>query len=260
MHRVFVEGLPEPGSGDVGEILAVGGDEAAHALRAKRLRVGEAVELMDGRGHVAAAVVLDPRGAGAGPARRRGEDPPLLVRVESVRRVAPVRPRVEVLTAPPKGPRLTDMIDALAQAGAARWSPLETARAVADPGETRLERLERVAREAGKQCARAWALEIGPRTALDDALAHAPGVLAVVADASGEPWRHHPAAESYTLRLLVGPEGGFTPAELDRARVAGATIARFGPHTMRIETAAAVATGVILAHARAEPLSAAPPA
>jgi 16S rRNA (uracil1498-N3)-methyltransferase len=250
MHRVFVDALPsEP------QTLAIEGDEAAHALRVKRVRSGEHVELLDGRGHVAAGVVLDPRDAAPGaaaflPPRRRGEEAPLLVRIESVRAVEPLRPRLEVLTAAPKGPRLADLIDQLAQAGAASWAPLSTARSVVDPREARLERLVRVAREAGKQCGRAWTLGIGPPADLPAALAHAPGLMAVVADASGEPWRHHAAVESYTVRLLVGPEGGWTPEELDRARAAGATIARFGPHTMRIETAAVVAAGVILAHAR----------
>jgi 16S rRNA (uracil1498-N3)-methyltransferase len=55
-----------------------------------------------------------------------------------------------------------------------------------------------------------------------------------------------------TIRLLIGPEGGWTPDELRAARDAGARIASFGPHTMRIETAAPVAAAVIL-HAESGP-------
>ena len=50
--------------------------------------------------------------------------------------------------------------------------------------------------------------------------------------------------------LLVGPEGGWTPRELDLARGRGAAITRFGPHVMRIETAAIVAAGIIMSAAR----------
>ncbi len=51
------------------------------------------------------------------------------------------------------------------------------------------------------------------------------------------------------VRLLIGPEGGWTPAELGRARDAGATIARFGAHTMRIETAALGTAAILLSNA-----------
>jgi predicted molibdopterin-dependent oxidoreductase YjgC len=49
------------------------------------------------------------------------------------------------------------------------------------------------------------------------------------------------------VRLLIGPEGGFTEQELHTARTAGAHIHRFGPHIMRIETAAVVACAAFTA-------------
>jgi 16S rRNA (uracil1498-N3)-methyltransferase len=48
------------------------------------------------------------------------------------------------------------------------------------------------------------------------------------------------------VRLLVGPEGGWAAEELETARAAGARVARFGPHVMRIETAAVAACAVVL--------------
>jgi 16S rRNA (uracil1498-N3)-methyltransferase len=66
-----------------------------------------------------------------------------------------------------------------------------------------------------------------------------------MADATGKPWAGSMSDEQ-PVRLLVGPEGGWTGEELAAASRAGATIARFGVHTMRIEVAAVAACAVIM--------------
>ena len=133
------------------------------------------------------------------------------------------------------------MIDQLSQVGAAAWRPLVSTRSGAPPPPRKLQRLERVAIEAAKQCGRAWLLEIGPPASLPDVLG-AGGTVAIL-DGSGAPLV--PTTDNVTL--LVGPEGGWNEAELDQARLRQAQIARIGPLTLRIETAAAV--GVALASA-----------
>lgn len=49
------------------------------------------------------------------------------------------------------------------------------------------------------------------------------------------------------IHLLIGPEGGWSDAERAAARAAGAVLASFGPHVMRVETAAVVAAASVLA-------------
>ena len=70
-----------------------------------------------------------------------------------------------------------------------------------------------------------------------------PRVL-VIADGSGTLYEPRGLDE---VTVLIGPEGGWTPRELEAARSKGVRIASFGPHVMRIETAAVVAVSVILA-------------
>ncbi|HMN42520.1 MAG TPA: RsmE family RNA methyltransferase [Phycisphaerales bacterium] len=232
MHRVSVDQIVWA----AGESAVIDGDEAHHALRVKRVRPGERIELMDGRGGIAEGEVVE------GDLGAKSRE--LHVRVTGVRREQPARPRVEIWTAVPKGGRVDEMIDQLAQVGAAAWRPLDTARGVVDPREAKMERLGRIAVEASKQCGRAWRLEIGPKATMDEALRAAPGVRVVVADASGSPWSG--AESSEHLRLLIGPEGGWTPEELAAARTANASISRFGPHVMRIETAAVAACAMLV--------------
>lgn len=228
-HRLAVPGVALAS----GETVEITGREAFHAVSVKRVRVGESVELLDGTGTVGAGVVERAQSD-----RGRG-DPRLLIRVSAVRVEAPGRPALRVFTAAPKGDRLEQMIDQLAQVGAATWGLLETARGVVEPREHKLERVERIGHEAAKQCGRAHFLKIaGPRGVGSFA---GPGV--VVADASGGPYAAGGLAE---LDVLVGPEGGFTDEELGTLRGAGARVARFGPHVLRVETAAVVAAAVVL--------------
>lgn len=228
-HCLFVEDL----SAGV-ETLLLEGEEAEHLRKSRRGREGDHVTLLNGRGIVADAVVTR--------AKRDVE-----LRIESVREVAPARPRVEVWAATPKGPRLDGMVDQLTQAGAAAWRPLTTKLGVVEPRKGKLGRMERIAREACKQCGRAWAMEIGDEARLADAFDGDREV--VIADASGD-WRE--ASGAREIRLLIGPEGGWTEQELESARAKGATIATFGPHVMRIETAAPVACAMVMAAERAE--------
>lgn len=232
MHRIHWQGAWP----DVGQTLAIDGDEASHALRAKRLRAGERVEVFDGAGQVAACEVQDSESG-----RRTGT---LALRVLGLARHEPARPRVEVFAATPKGGRVDEMVEGLSEAGAASWTPLVTARTVVEPRAAKLDRLRRIAVESAKQCGRAWVLEIGRECGLAGALAEARGAAIVLADGSAPPYR--PGSGADTVRLLIGPEGGWTDDERRDALRAGAVAASFGPHAMRIETAAVVGAAVVL--------------
>lgn len=214
----------------VGGVLTPGRDESEHAVKVKRTSVGDHLTLIDGAGGIGIGEVIALR-------------PELALRVKEFRHVDPIVPRVEVWSATPKGPRLEDMIEQLSQVGVALWRPIECDFGVVEPGEHKMERCRRVARESAKQCGRAWVMQIDESAGMQEALSAPSGTLLVIADAKGQPWAargptqegHHTAS---TIRLLVGPEGGFSPNELDRAAAAGAVPVCFGPHVMRIETAA----------------------
>lgn len=226
-HRLYLEHSP-PGPGGR---LTVGGPEGAHAVRVKRIREGEVVELLDGHGTVARAVVERVK---------VGRDASLGLRIDAVQVDPPLPPRVEVWSATPKGGRVDELVDALSQVGAAAWSPMRTARSVVSPRPAKLDRLQRIAVEAAKQAGRAWVMETGTERGFDEGLA---GPAVVLADAAGGGYAPTGAP---SIRILIGPEGGWTQAEIIAARAAGARIARFGPHAMRIETAAPVAAAIVL--------------
>jgi len=134
------------------------------------------------------------------------------------------------------------MIDQVSQVGAASWTPIATKLGVVDPGASKLDRMERIAVESAKQSGRAHLMALRRKSSLEDVLAS--GGTIVVADGSGGPYERTGAD---SIVVVVGPEGGLLPEELEAARTAGARVVSLGPHAMRIETAAAVAVAVALA-------------
>lgn len=231
-HTLYWE--REEGAGtlpDTGELIELVGDEAMHAAKSKRLREGDGCLLCDGAGVVASCVVVEAR-------KSR-----VVVRVEGAAvRPAPT-PRVEVCGATPKGQRLDKMLDMLAQCGASCWRPLVTSRGVVEPGAHKLERARRISVEALKQSGRAHLMAIGEEIAFEEALE---GARVVVCDGSGASGEWRVASGADHVRVLIGSEGGFTPEEMTLARERGAEVVRLGAYVLRIETAAVVATGLLM--------------
>lgn len=223
---------------DVGLTVHVAGDQAHHAARVLRVSAGERVIVRDGRGTVATCVVTS-----VSKERRSGE---WLIEaaVESVTKRPPMSPAVHVLAACPKGDRLAEMVEGLSQAGASSFTPLVAERSVVDPGNAKIERLRRIASESLKQCRRDWVMDVHEPIELVAALERgaAAGWRMLVADATGS--RAEPCDRD--TALLVGPEGGWSEAERAIFDARGLPMVRFGPHVMRIETAAVVGAAMIL--------------
>lgn len=218
-HRLFVQSIP---LGGIGEAI-VTDEEAHHAVRVKRVGVGELVELIDGQGAWAAGLV-----ASVSP----GKHPAVTVRISE----SGVEPRperlIEIWSACPRPERLEQMIDQLSQVGAHAWRPLLTRRSEHEVTAARRSRLVRIAVEAAKQCGRRWLLDVGEPIEFEAAVRDA---RAVFADATGSA---HVRLITGGVCVCVGPEGGWHKDERDAIAASGRAIWRLGPHVMRIETAA----------------------
>lgn len=207
------------------------GEEAHHLLHVLRLDVGAEVVLFDGRGRARRAVVAGlSRGAAT-----------LDVFEEEPSRESPLPLAVGVALL--KADRMALVVQKLTELGVARIFPL-----VAERGEVRsaraataLDRWRRIALEAAKQSGRSRVPELSDPLDLSGVLDAAAAETVLLA---------HPGAREATLPAppgsvlaLVGPEGGFSPAETAMARERGAKLIGLGPRTLRAETAAiAVAT------------------
>jgi 16S rRNA (uracil1498-N3)-methyltransferase len=217
------------------EIVVEGGD-GHHLARVRRVRVGEHVTVADPDGAWRQYVVGAVRGGA------------LSLEAVGPARVEPrLAPRLCVAFALTKGAKPEVVVRQLTELGVDALMPVIGERSVArrdEAGEAVLvERLERVAREASMQSRRARLPEVVPPSPLLDLagrpgllIADRAGALASPADAPPEGWT-----------VLVGPEGGLSPAEL--AALAEAPRVGVGSHVLRAETAA-VAVASLLTAAR----------
>lgn len=147
--------------------------------------------------------------------------------------------------------------------GVARFQPLLTERAVAaveEFGAAKRRRYERILAEALEQCGGSWLPTLAAPVTLPDALASASAdAIALI------PWEEEAAApfsetlareaalrqdvaasEQPDVWLFIGPEGGFSAAEVDQARAAGARPVTLGPRILRAETAAIISAALAL--------------
>ncbi len=224
----------------VGERVLLTGEEAGHALGARRLQVGSDIGLFDGQGTAARAVVTAVD-------RRRHT---LEAKLTDRQRMPSPRPAVHLACALPKGDRAAVLLDMATQLGMVRFTPLVCARSVVKPGAHSAERWRRICLEACKQSRRFYLPEIeAPASPRELARRVPPGSL----------WVAHPAVDAAaafigpptnTLTLLIGPEGGFTPQELEAVMTAGARPFSLGPAILRIETAAVAAVAAATLGAR----------
>lgn len=242
MHRFFAPDLAvsDPPSATLPDLMVeLDRDESQHVRRVLRLGPGDTVELFDGRGSVAQAVI-------------HAIAPSVQVRVTAIATVPPSRPAVTVAVALPKGSRADDMMNQLSQLGAAEVIPLRTARSVVDARPTKRDRLARLALESGKQCGRSHMMSITDTDDLTQVIARPYDLKLIAAcEASDSPSPaelHNLFALAKTAVILIGPEGGWTDDEHAAAVRAGFRPWRLGPHVMRIETAAVAAMAIAGIH------------
>lgn len=229
-------------------------EDAAHARRVLRLGVGDPLVGLDGRGGRWPLRVTHASG-GAFEIEATGE-PDL---EPGPGEPGGALPWIEVAVSLPREKRAEAMLDRLVQLGFAALTPLWCERSqgpLRELSETRSRRLQRTAREACKQCDRAWMPRVHPTCVPADLLAARPRGPVALLDPSAQEtlldWAGTLEPDVGTpetpLVLVVGPEGGFTTEERDDLLAQGARPVCLGPHTLRIETAAeAGLAGLILA-------------
>ena len=226
---------------DVPRDVELDRDQTHHARTVLRLEPGAVIELFNGTGTVAQAVVE--RWAARA-----------TVRITAAKFVPLARPRLDLAVCLPKGPRADAMVGQLGQLGVDRLIPLRTARSIVEPRPRRLERFQRAAVTAAKQCRRAYLLTVAPPADLRQAL-DSEHDLKLIADPAAEPLEALPTRVAAARRILVliGPEGGWTSDELSAAHAAGAVPWCFSTYVLRIETAAAAAAAILRHCAPAAP-------
>ena len=222
-HRFFAD-TPITGNRAV-----LDGDEARHLASVMRAAPGDEVVLFDGSGAEFSARIVAVQ-------KQRVE-----LEVLERREVSRELPRdLTLAVALPKGDRQKWLVEKATELGVTRLIPLVTERGVAQPVAAALDRLTRTSIEAAKQCGRNRLLEIArPQQAVEFFATAPTDSLRLIADPAGQPLGQVAVAQRAVISA-VGPEGGFTPAEVTAAHDSGWRLVSLAPRTLRIETAALV--------------------
>ena len=226
-----------------GTHLLLDGTEGRHAATVRRLRVGERIDVTDGCGELAECVVAT--------AARDRLELDVLARVTA----APPSPRITVVQALVKGERSELAAELVTEVGVDEVVPWEAERCVSRWIDGRSDRRwEQAVAEAAKQARRARWPVVGAVTSLTGLTERvgrltADGGLAYVLHegAAGALADRLPAGDPVELVVIVGPEGGITPEELEALTAAGACAVRLGPTVLRSSTAGCAAAAVLLA-------------
>lgn len=212
------------------------GTDAKHIKNVLRLKPGDKIGLFDGKGfdYEARIVKLSP---GSVEISVVGRSPS---KTES-----PVQ--ITVAQAYLKDRKMDVLVRQVTELGIYRWIPFISERSVPRPDAKRLsrrtERWQKIAKEALKQCKRGRLTKIGETVSFDEVL-H----LGRACDLKIAFWENEsgpiksilpPASENPLngIFILIGPEGGFTPLEIERTESFGFVSATLGPRILRAETA-----------------------
>jgi len=222
-----------------GDRVVLAGPEGRHAATVRRLGPGERVDLTDGAGLVAECVVTAAR-AGA-----------LELSVRARHREPRPDPALVVAQALPKGDHGPLAVDLLTEGGVDVIVPWAAQRCVTrwegQRGERALARWRAAAAAAAKQSRRAWLPEVTEAAVTGDLARRAAAAsLAVLLDpAAATALSAMALPGSGDILVIVGPEGGVSPAEAAELTGAGAVPAHLGRTVLRASSAGLVAAAVV---------------
>ncbi|MFE2772539.1 16S rRNA (uracil(1498)-N(3))-methyltransferase [Microbacterium resistens] len=220
-----------------GAVVSLTGAEAKHAAVVRRVRPDEVVTLGDGRG-----VWLEGRAEHVEPAR-------VDVRIAERRELPRPAPRIVLAQALAKGDRDELAVQAACELGADEIVPWQAARSVSRWEGAKAvkgrERWSSIVREAAKQAHRAWIPDVAAPERTADLVARAAAQRMLLLDPTAPGRLSAIEVDDRDLVLVVGPEGGIAPEELERLSDAGAERVRLGDTVLRTSTAGPAAIALL---------------
>ena len=227
-----------------GSMIVLDGPEGRHGATVKRIGVGEQVLLADGVGHRAAAVVES-----VGPGQ-------LSLRLESILFEPQPDLRFVLVQALAKGDRDEQAVEAATELGVDEVVPWQAERSVViwrgERAARSLRKWESIVLAATKQSRRTRVPVVSEPATQQAVIRRIEGAaLAVILHEEAErPLAGLELPPSGDVVLIVGPEGGISPAELGAFVNAGAVALRLGPHVLRSSSAGPAALAVMSAAGR----------
>lgn len=225
----------------VGSIIQLDGPEAKHAISVRRMRVGESIQLSNGTG-----------------LRVRGEIKEIrsnLIEIRVTESLQETNPEVMVtlVQALAKGDRDELAIQAATELGVYSVIPWEADRSISKwiglKEEKAVARWQTIVTEAAKQSLRSFTPVVKPAVAtmaLANLVSEFDQVL-ILDPTARAGLGSMEFSQPQSLAIVVGPEGGISPQELEQLESAGAMRVRLGQSILRTSTAGVAAIAAVMA-------------
>ncbi len=221
------------------ECIEISGDEANHMVKVLRMKEGDSLTLFDGEGNCADGEI------------EKIDGKTVFVKVLE-RYASETEPKLKItlFQGIPKNPKMDLIIQKATELGVTRIVPVNTKRIVAKiDKEAKIERLQKIAYEAAKQCGRAYVPSVTAPVSFDKAIE-----MMKECDAAIIPYECEKDGKLAdcipqgieTFGIIIGPEGGFDEVEVKKAESAGVKRVTLGKRILRTETAGLIASALAL--------------
>ncbi|MEY4135910.1 MAG: hypothetical protein RL205_38 [Actinomycetota bacterium] len=224
-----------------GATYVLDGPEGRHAVAVTRVEMGERIHVVDGEGTRLIGTVSEILGKDS-----------CVIAVESIERLPEPSPRLVVVQALPKSEHGELAVDLLTQAGADIIVPWAASRSVTqwrgDRAEKSRAKWVQAARAATKQSRRARAPEIRSIASLAEirALVSAASAAYLLHEEASALLGHAAVPASGDIVVIVGPEGGISPDEVEALTESGAQAVLIGSTVLRSSSAGALGIAALM--------------
>ena len=236
MHRFYAD---ESGIAD--GLVHLNAEDAHHAQRVLRMKVGEEAQIFcDQRRYTAQITDMDD-----------GVTLRILEELPSTEAAL----RITLYQGLPKADKMELITQKAVELGADRVVPVAMSRCVvqlnAKDGAKKQERWQKIAREACKQSGRCMMMPVDAPISFKELLRRLPTHAAAIVpweDAQGYSLRtfHQQHPDVRDVAIVIGPEGGMSPEEIDQMKAASCQSVTLGPRILRTETAGLSAISALL--------------
>lgn len=225
MKRIFLEKITDE--------LTISGHEANHLARSLRARRGDKITAVDATGNCAVLELID-----------FDKETIKARRISAIQKVR-VEQKIILADCLPKQNRFDNIIEKATELGVEKIEPLISERTIARPkDDSKLERWQRIAKEAAEQCARDTIPVIESIRKLDDWLKNLPPLddtlLLFCWEMESETTVRSVLRANIdkNIIVLIGPEGGFSEREVHAIKAAGGVSVTLGKRILKTDTAA----------------------
>lgn len=245
MPRFFVN---NPAECIIDDTITILGEDARHISKSLRMKIGEKLDVSDFSGYIYSCEI-----------KGFADDKVTLEILEKKLCESEPTVKVRLFQALPKGDKLDTVIQKCTELGAYDFTPVLTSRCISRPDEKstkkKCERWQKISAEASKQCGRGIIPAVNQVLTFEKALAEmSKCTLALmcyecedtfsigkcITDNIGK------LSKDSSVAIFIGPEGGISPQEAEKAKNTGVITVGLGKRILRTETAPLFALSAVM--------------